>query len=58
MDGGAIDGQKSQNSGQIVRNIEEEGEACSSSCSADNNIVPEVITIEGIYSVFVFHVPY
>ena len=42
-----IDGQKSQNSGQAVRNIEEEGGACSSSCSTDNNIVPEVITIEG-----------
>ena len=43
----AIDGQKSQNSGQAVKNIEEEGGACSSSCSTDNYIVPEVITIEG-----------
>ena len=43
----AIDGQKSHNSGQAVRNIKEEGGAGSSSCSTDNNIVPKVITIEG-----------
>ncbi|KAL5475175.1 hypothetical protein EMCRGX_G027242 [Ephydatia muelleri] len=47
VDGVAIDGQKSHNSGQAVRNIKEEGGASSSSCSTDNNIVPEVITIEG-----------
>ena len=47
VDGVAIDGQKSHNSGQAVRNIKEEGGAGSSSCSTENNIVPEVITIEG-----------
>ena len=56
VDGVAIDGQKSQNSGQAARDIEEEGGACS---STGNNIVPEVNTIEGELHVYFIglHVP-
>ena len=60
VDGVAIDGQKSQNSGQAVRNIEEEGGACSSTATVLITILFQKrlpLKVSFVHCIG-FHVPY